>query len=500
MLQIRLSKATSSDGGGSKPAASVSCPDYLVLADLPVAKTLGGVATANAVKLVGRRSRRQVGAKVHFCVRCNLPIAIYGRLSPCEHAFCLTCARSDSSCYLCDERIQKIQSIKMLEGIFICAAPHCLKSFLKRMDFELHLIEIHSDLLQCIAEKDDLNEKDVMKVRPVSSDPQPKKLSSQAQSKASSGTQQQEQEQMSRLQTQQKQFNYNLQPQGQQDYQGNSGDNSQQLYQEKQREFERSHHQSHQEKRQKHTHGEKHRKHHDKRQDHADKQYQQEGGSRHKDFHQMDAEHQNVHGRQAQKEQTPKPESPRVLPPSFPIQQPLQYPYHLHPEGFQQHYNPHYDQTQSITFLEGMPIQTGMQSFQTGNQGMPIHAPPIQGFQENHFQPWHIGPTSVPHEDTTAVHAIQEGGMAPNTQGQFSNFAIDYVPGPPTIPLPPPLPGMGMGLDQPVHYQDSNYGPPVSTPHKRDKYMNMHTQGEDARDVHNHGGRGGRSSFGPNHG
>ncbi|KAH9331010.1 hypothetical protein KI387_003118, partial [Taxus chinensis] len=66
MLQIRLSRTTSSEGEGSKPAASVSCPDYLVLADLPVAKTLGVVSTANTVKLVGRRSRRQVGAKVHF--------------------------------------------------------------------------------------------------------------------------------------------------------------------------------------------------------------------------------------------------------------------------------------------------------------------------------------------------------------------------------------------------------------------------------------------------
>ncbi|KAF3538056.1 hypothetical protein F2Q69_00018256 [Brassica cretica] len=62
--------------------------------------------------------------------------------NPCEHAFCLECARSDSIFYLCDERIQKIQTIKMMEGIFICAAPHCLRSFLKKPDFEAHVHDL----------------------------------------------------------------------------------------------------------------------------------------------------------------------------------------------------------------------------------------------------------------------------------------------------------------------------------------------------------------------
>ncbi|KAF3685227.1 putative reticulon-like protein B12-like [Capsicum annuum] len=35
----------------------------------------------------------------------------------------------------------------MLEGIYVCAAPHCLKSFLKQTEFESHIHENHSDLL-----------------------------------------------------------------------------------------------------------------------------------------------------------------------------------------------------------------------------------------------------------------------------------------------------------------------------------------------------------------
>ncbi|XP_022935351.1 E3 ubiquitin-protein ligase Hakai-like [Cucurbita moschata] len=164
MLQIRLSKVPQAEGGAGavKPlqaeTVTVACPDHLILADLPVAKGIGAATAASIVKSVGRRSRRHLGERVHFCVRCDFPIAVYGRLSPCEHVFCLDCARSDSICYLCDDRIQKIQTIKLMEGIFICAAPHCLKSFLKRTEFESHIQESHADLLKPNAEKEDGNE------------------------------------------------------------------------------------------------------------------------------------------------------------------------------------------------------------------------------------------------------------------------------------------------------------------------------------------------------
>lgn len=173
MLQIRLNKGASLDGGtGAKSlpgeTVTVACPDHLVLADLPVAKGLGSATASSAVKIVGRRSRRQLAERVHFCVRCDFPIAIYGRLSPCEHAFCLDCARSDSICYLCDERIQKIQTIKMMEGIFVCAAPHCLKSFLKKSDFESHIHESHADLLQPNMKREEMSESEVSGTKPSS--------------------------------------------------------------------------------------------------------------------------------------------------------------------------------------------------------------------------------------------------------------------------------------------------------------------------------------------
>ncbi|KAK1298363.1 hypothetical protein QJS10_CPB14g01434 [Acorus calamus] len=101
MLQIRLSRGASGDGGGSSgtvgggagfgggakststmvDGVTVACPDHLILADLPVAKGLGSLSSSiSSIKSIGRRSRRQLGERIHFCVRCDFPIAIYGRL------------------------------------------------------------------------------------------------------------------------------------------------------------------------------------------------------------------------------------------------------------------------------------------------------------------------------------------------------------------------------------------------------------------------------------
>ncbi|WOK94838.1 hypothetical protein Cni_G03543 [Canna indica] len=148
MLQMRLSKVSTGGGGGSEApppppplvdAVTVACPEHLVIADLPVAKTIGAVTFSAAYRTFGRRSQRKIGKRVHFCVRCDLPI-------------------SPSKAACCNERIQKIQSIKMMEGIFICAAPHCYKSFLKQSELGSHISEAHHDLLQSNTKKEDDND------------------------------------------------------------------------------------------------------------------------------------------------------------------------------------------------------------------------------------------------------------------------------------------------------------------------------------------------------
>lgn len=49
--------------------------------DVPILRGLGiSSVEAYVATFVGSKVRRQPGDKVHVCVRCNFPIAVYGRL------------------------------------------------------------------------------------------------------------------------------------------------------------------------------------------------------------------------------------------------------------------------------------------------------------------------------------------------------------------------------------------------------------------------------------
>jgi hypothetical protein len=61
----------------------------------------GQGAAAGAQRQPGRLVRRAPGARVHFCVACLSPIAVYGRLLPCMHTFCLACATDMPQCFMC---------------------------------------------------------------------------------------------------------------------------------------------------------------------------------------------------------------------------------------------------------------------------------------------------------------------------------------------------------------------------------------------------------------
>eukprot|EP00850_Spirogloea_muscicola_P017857 SM000157S02087 [mRNA] locus=s157:220049:222294:+ [translate_table: standard] len=114
------------------------------------------------VDRVGAVARRRPGEKVHFCWRCNLPVAIYGRLDRCKHAYCLTCATEAQRCYLCGADTGNgegggegggggVTAVGRDEGLFICGAPGCLHAFLLRPHFVAHLRREHGDLARAPA-------------------------------------------------------------------------------------------------------------------------------------------------------------------------------------------------------------------------------------------------------------------------------------------------------------------------------------------------------------
>jgi hypothetical protein len=49
---------------------------------------------------VGHIHQRKAGSQAHFCITCSFPVAVFGRLYPCLHAFCIACASEMSDCYM----------------------------------------------------------------------------------------------------------------------------------------------------------------------------------------------------------------------------------------------------------------------------------------------------------------------------------------------------------------------------------------------------------------
>ena len=85
-------------------------------------------AKASASEFLGKAHERKPGDKVHICSRCDFPIAIYGQLWPCRHAFCLQCAEEmQGTCFLCFAQIEEIRKIEACkQPLFMCGV--CLRT------------------------------------------------------------------------------------------------------------------------------------------------------------------------------------------------------------------------------------------------------------------------------------------------------------------------------------------------------------------------------------
>lgn len=96
------------------------------------------MAAAGAEPLVQLRKQGKLageaapGRKLHFCVACECPIAVYGRLRPCLHAFCQQCAAGMASCFVCDGSIASIEVLRHgAQDVYISAAT--LQSYLSAL-------------------------------------------------------------------------------------------------------------------------------------------------------------------------------------------------------------------------------------------------------------------------------------------------------------------------------------------------------------------------------
>lgn len=69
----------------------------------PALEEGGGPATAAPAPAAPR---------THCCSACSFPVAAYGRLVPCRHAFCLACATGHALCFLCQSSIARVERVE----------------------------------------------------------------------------------------------------------------------------------------------------------------------------------------------------------------------------------------------------------------------------------------------------------------------------------------------------------------------------------------------------
>lgn len=92
-----------------------------------------------------------VNPMIHCCDKCLKPILIYGRMIPCKHVFCLTCAQSSekTNCSRCGDKVIRVEQAG-LGSIYMCSHGGsryghngCRRTYLSQRDLQAHIQHRH---------------------------------------------------------------------------------------------------------------------------------------------------------------------------------------------------------------------------------------------------------------------------------------------------------------------------------------------------------------------
>ena len=96
---------------------------------------------------------------IHNCDKCKKPILIYGRMIPCKHVFCLSCATQaittpasgpgTSTCPRCHDKVARVEQAG-LGSIYMCShggsrygSNGCRRTYLSQRDLQAHIQHRH---------------------------------------------------------------------------------------------------------------------------------------------------------------------------------------------------------------------------------------------------------------------------------------------------------------------------------------------------------------------
>jgi len=89
--------------------------------------------------LVGSKLvRNSLSEPVHTCAVCDFPISIYGRLSDCNHVFCIACAKASSTCATCNKQVKSVTEVGPRVTVYKCLHPGCMRGYLSKSSLTEH--------------------------------------------------------------------------------------------------------------------------------------------------------------------------------------------------------------------------------------------------------------------------------------------------------------------------------------------------------------------------
>lgn len=101
------------------------------------------------VNLIGEKI---LNPMIYCCDQCVKPILVYGRMIPCKHVFCLTCARTEAvkkQCPRCKDKVVRVEETR-LGTVHMCThggsrygTAGCRRTYLSQRDLQAHINHRH---------------------------------------------------------------------------------------------------------------------------------------------------------------------------------------------------------------------------------------------------------------------------------------------------------------------------------------------------------------------
>lgn len=137
--------------------STLEAPTFTTLDRSATLQTINSLDWDHKLNLIGMK---MVNATIHTCEICQQPILIYGRMIPCKHVFCISCARTSilpttnasnenskdprQRCHRCRDPVSRVDPAR-LGAVFLCehGDGECKRTYMSQRDLDAHFQHRH---------------------------------------------------------------------------------------------------------------------------------------------------------------------------------------------------------------------------------------------------------------------------------------------------------------------------------------------------------------------